>query len=131
MVMKNRFLRVSIRKLWRPAAIVMIIGATSALRAETAPEVAQQEVLQDVLDRVHKHAAGEPWREPGWKDEATEAWLERATTKIAQAVQRPDLTLPVRMADVRPGDAALERTASKLLLVGKNIILPKTRLQNS
>jgi hypothetical protein len=64
------------------------------------------DTLQAVLDRIRNHAANDAWKQPDWKDETIEAWLDKLVGSVAKAAELPDLKLPVRMADVTPGDPA-------------------------
>lgn len=61
----------------------------------------QKDTLQAVLDRIKQHAAGEAWKQPGFKDDAIEAWLDKLLGLIAIATEINDLKLPVRLADVQ------------------------------
>lgn len=91
--------------------------------------------LQGVLDRIHQHAAGEDWRQAGWRDEQIERWLDHAVGLIAKAAEYPDLKLPVRLtemkADVKAAELTPGSTVSGALIVGKNIDLTGVTLENS
>lgn len=92
--------------------------------------LAAQDSLQPILNRIHRHAAGEEWKQVGWKDEVIEAWLVNLTGVCAKAARFPNLTLPVRFADVTPGELIPDRGQQKTLLVGKDIHLKGARLHN-
>lgn len=81
------------------------------------------DTLQAVLDRIHNHAAGEAWKEPGWKDDAIEAWLDKLVGSVAKAADLPDLKLPVRFADMQ-GTEPKGRLPEGVLIVGTNVELP-------
>lgn len=88
------------------------------------------DTLQAVLDRIHNHAAGEAWKEPGWKDDAIEAWLDKLVGSVAKAADLPDLKLPVRFVDVKASEPAMGRAFRGALIVGKDIALKNAPLQN-
>ena len=81
------------------------------------------DTLQAVLDRIHNHAAGEAWKEPGWKDDAIEAWLDKLVGSVAKAAEIADLKLPVRLAEVKAGDPMPARLVRNQLIVGRDINL--------
>jgi hypothetical protein len=87
--------------------------------------------LQSVLDRIHRHAAGEAWREDNWRDDQIERWLDQAVGLIAKAVENPELKLPVRLAAVRPAEIVPGGTLTGALIVGQNLDLKTTTLTNS
>src|SRR5262245_20250454 len=57
------------------------------------------DTLQSVLDRIRLHVASDDWKKDGFQDAAIEKWLDRVVGVIATAAGRPDLKLPVRLAD--------------------------------
>src|SRR5262245_33678958 len=116
----------------RRFSVAVLVCACAALVpvlfAEESPKAA---ILQDILDRIHQHAATDAWRQQGWKEEAIEAWLDGATAAIRKAAQRPNLKLPVRIADVAPTDFTTEAAADRVIVVGNNITLSRRNLRNS
>jgi hypothetical protein len=101
-------------------AFVVLLAEPHAAWGEIPREVIPyDETLQMVLDRIHEHAKDEAWRAPGWKDEKIEAWLEKLVAAVAKGTERPELKLPVRMADLQPADPARPiQLPGKLLIVG-------------
>jgi hypothetical protein len=108
-----------------PTAFYAACGALAVAHPSAA-----QDTLQPILNRIHQHAAAEEWKQPGWKDEAIENWLVNLTDVCAKAAKFPELKLPVRFADVAPGELAPDRGQQKTLLVGKNINLKNASLYN-
>jgi hypothetical protein len=101
----------------------VIIGSLFAeyVRAEIPRKVPPaDDTLQAVLDRVHKHAESDAWKEPGFRDDAIEAWLDKLVGSVAKAANLPDLKLPTRFADVKSGEPT-GRLPEGLLIIGKNV----------
>jgi hypothetical protein len=105
-------------------AVVALAGALITPNAATEVPRAtlpQQETLQSVLDRIHTLAAGDAWKQEGFRDETIEKWVEVVVSKVAKAAEMPELKLPVRMADVKPVPEVPGRRIQSGLVVGKNI----------
>jgi len=108
-------------------AACAILAANYVLAEVPRKDPAPGDTLQAVLDRIRNHASDDTWKEPGWKDEAIEAWLDKLIGSVAKAAEMPDLKLPVRMAGLTAGDQPMARLLSGALIVGKDVDL-KTRL---
>jgi len=110
-----------------------VVASTRADEPRNLPP--QKDTLQAVLDRIKQHAAGDAWKQPGFKDDAIEAWLDKLVASIAKATERPELKLPLRLKDVAPGQPqAQARGPSRLrgaLVVGDNIDLKGSYVHNS
>ena len=95
----------------------------------------QKDTLQAVLDRIKQHAAGEAWKQPGFKDDGVEAWLDKLVGSIAKAAEIPDLKLPVRFKDVQPAqpqaDARGIATLTGGLVVAKDLDWKSANVQAS
>ncbi|HEX5104198.1 MAG TPA: hypothetical protein VFV87_10330 [Pirellulaceae bacterium] len=99
--------------------VQLIVWGTCAVQAEVprlAPPV--KDTLQEVLDRIHHHAASDEWQKEGWKDTAIEAWLDKLIAAIAKGTDRPGFQLPVRLADVKPAELRFRKNG---LLIGKDV----------
>jgi hypothetical protein len=120
----------SLRFLLGLAFLLPLISSGSARAEVPRKPPPPGDTLQAVLDSIHNHAAGEAWKEPGWKDAAIEAWLDKLVGSVAKAADYPDLKLPMRFANVKAGDQPMGRTLSGALLVGKDIDLKTTSLRN-
>ncbi len=98
--------------------------AASALQAEIPRKDPRPgDTLQAVLDHIHKHAESDAWRQPGFQDDAIEAWLDKLAGSVAKAAEIADLKLPVRLADVKAGDPMPARLVRNQLIVGRDINL--------
>jgi len=106
----------------KPRVLVYAFCAVGAVfvRMQSLPA---QDTLQPILDRIHRHAAQADWKQAGW--------LDNLTSTFAKAAEFPGLKLPVRFADVTPGEIAPDRAQQKSLLVGKNMNLGGATLYNS
>lgn len=82
--------------------ILCLLPAISAAADDPKLPPAQKDTLQAVLDRIKQYAAGEAWKQPGFKDDAIEGWLDKLVASIGKGAEIPDLKLPVRLADVQP-----------------------------
>jgi hypothetical protein len=116
---------------WRELAALLLCSACSAPTASSQEAAPPRVNLQGVLSRIRQHAADDAWRKQGLADAQIEGWLDKLAGSIATAAKMPELKVPVRLADVRPIDAAPSRTVSQRLLVGQNLDLKDVRLQNS
>src|SRR5262249_9118363 len=116
--------------LW-PAIFVLIALTGQVLRADD-PKLAppQKDTLQAVLDRIKQHAAGDAWKQSGFKDDAIEAWLDKLVGSIAKAADFPELKAPVRIKEVEPfGSNQKDKyNFSQALIVGRDIDLHMTNL---
>jgi len=101
--------------------LATVLPAFAEVPKNAPPE---KDTLQAVLDRIHNHAAGDAWKQPGWKDDAIQAYLDKLVAAISVAGEIKDLKVPVRLADVKPPDPAarirLFREEGQLI-VGKDI----------
>jgi hypothetical protein len=106
-------------------ALALLVVEPAATRGEIPREaLPYDDTLQMVLDRIHEHAKDEAWRAPGWKDDKIEAWLDKLVAAIAKGTERPELKLPVRMADLEPGDPVRPLMNScRLVLRGSQTVL--------
>jgi hypothetical protein len=99
--------------------LALLFVRTASIRGEIPREaIPYDDTLQMVLDRIHEHAKNEAWRAPGWKDEKIEAWLDKLVTAVAKGTERPELKLPVRMADLQAADPARPLLSGGRLVVG-------------
>jgi hypothetical protein len=99
-------------------AFVFVLAEPHAAWGEVPREaIPYDDTLQMVLDRIREHAKDDAWRAPGWKDEKIEAWLEKLVAAVAKGTERPELKLPVRMANLQPADPA-----RPIQLPGKRLI---------
>lgn len=117
------------------AFLVCLLPAILAAADDPQLPPPGRDTLQAVLDRIKVHAASGAWKQPGFKDDAIEAWLDKLVGSIARAAERPDLKLPLRMKDVAPGEPqAQARGASRLrgaLVVGGDIDFKGSYVHNS
>lgn len=81
----------------------------------------QKDTLQAVLDRIKQHAAGEAWKQPGFKDDEIEKWLDKLVGSIAKAADIADLTLPVRLQKVSNAPPLRPGSLRGSLVIGKDI----------
>jgi len=115
-------------------AVTLILGALTASIAhadDPRNPPPFKDTLQSVLDRIHKHAASDDWKKEGFQDDAIEKWLDKLVGSIAAAAGRPDVKLPVRLADVKPGDMKLAREWQGVLIVAHDLDMPKLFVTNS
>ncbi len=124
--------------------LVCLIG-TNCLRAEIPRnDAVSAGALQSMLERIHTHATADAWKQPGFKDDVLEAWLDKLVGKIAKAADFSDLTLPVHFKDVQPGNipaAAAPQAAGggfvpppqlqSALVIGNDVNLSNTSVRNS
>jgi hypothetical protein len=118
-------------------AVAVLATQAAVLRAEIPRAGASQDTLQNVLDRIHTHAGNELWKKGDFQDEAIEKWLDKLTDNVAKAAEFPELTLPVRLKDVRPkevppaGAAPARSQIESGLFVGRDIDLKDASLKRS
>jgi hypothetical protein len=109
------------RRLVQAAVCVqLVLMSAQAARADVPrlpPPI--ENSLQEVLDHIRSHAATGAWQKEGWRDEKIEAWLDKLVAAIAKGADRPDLALPVRMADLKPADPNAIRASG--LVVGTDV----------
>lgn len=105
------------------AAILFLLASPAAADDPKLPPPQGQ--LQAVLERIRQHAAIDAWKQPGFKDDAIEAWLDKLLASIGKAAEIQDLKLPVRLKDVQPKEPQPDaRGVPKLtgaLVVAKNV----------
>ena len=109
--------------------------------ADEPRDAPPQKTLQGVLDRIKVHASSDAWKQLGFKDEAIEAWLDKLVGSIAQAAERPDLKLPVRLKEVQPSEPVANQRRgrgpvapsrlNKALFVGGNLDWKTIGVQDS
>jgi hypothetical protein len=107
-------------------AFVVLLAEPHAAWGEIPREaIPYDDTLQMVLDRIHEHAKDEAWRAPGWKDDKIEAWLEKLVAAVAKGTERPELKLPVRMADLQAADPTrlTLRGSGRLITSGPQVFL--------
>jgi hypothetical protein len=91
----------------------------------------QPDTLQAVLDRIHEHSATEEWKKEGFKDDEIEKWLDKVVESVAKAAEFPDLKLPTRLSEVKPGNPMPGRPMLKVLMVGKDVRLRDIAVRDS
>src|SRR5262245_64288179 len=104
------------------AAILALFSCT-ALADDPKLPPPQKDTLQAVLDRIRQHAAGDSWKQPGFKDDAIEAWLDKLLGSIAKATDVADLKLPVRLKDVGHVVPIQPNPITGSLIIGKDVDL--------
>ena len=65
-----------------------------------------------------EHASNDNWKQPGFRDETIEKWLDNTVAMVAKAAEFPELKLPVRLADVKPAAAPGRRVLESALFIG-------------
>jgi len=110
------------------AFILCLLPAISAAADDPKQPPPQKDTLQAVLDRIKQHASGNAWKQPGFKDEAIEAWLDKLVGSIAKAADFPDLQLPVRQKDVKAIGPPQPNNYEQALIVGKDLDLTQYNL---
>jgi hypothetical protein len=109
------------------AALASVALCAAVVRAEIPRTGLQQDTLQTVLDRIHMHAGNDAWKQGGFQDDVIEKWLDKVVGSVAKAADFPELTLPVRLKDVKPKDAVQQpragRSLNSVLIIGRDIDL--------
>ena len=104
-------------------AAIIAVSSSAALADDPKLPPPQKDMLQAVLDRIRQHAAGEAWKQPGFKDDAIEAWLDKLLGSIAKATDIADLKLPVRFKDLGNAPPNRRSQLQGALVIGKDIDL--------
>jgi hypothetical protein len=110
----RRYLSKLVVATWLSAATT---PSTWAEDPKTAPPANQ---LQGVLERIHQHVASGDGKKEGLQDDQIEAWLDKLVASIAKAANRPDLKVPVRLADVKPVELPERGINAEALFVGRD-----------
>ena len=69
------------------AGCLLLAAAWPALAEVPKNARPEKDSLQAILDRIHNHASGDAWQQPGWKDDAIQAYLDKLVARVAVATE--------------------------------------------
>lgn len=62
-----------------------------------------------LLEKIHRLAAAEAWREPGWKSAEIKAALDQTIAEVNRATKKESVTLPDLWSHLKPADPAVHQ----------------------